>query len=108
MTNLKSREYQTAILSNTELPTTRYFFKNQYDKYFDALVFSCLEKTIRPEEKIYFLALNKLNVKPVEAVFFDDKIKYVEAARKIGINAFAFKSPDQLKKELAKLSVNFD
>lgn len=106
--NLKENGYKIGFLSNTEIPTMTYFFDNKYEEYFDEIVFSCVEKTIKPEEKIYLIALDKLQVKSQEAIFIDDKPEYVSAAVKIGINGIVFKNLDQLKKELALLSIKID
>lgn len=85
-----------------------YFYKNNYQKYFDATIFSCAEKTMKPERKIYLIALDRLEVKPQESIFIDDKPEYVEGAIRVGINGIVFENPDQLKRELALFSVNID
>jgi FMN phosphatase YigB (HAD superfamily) len=106
--NLKKNGYKVGFLSNTEIPTMNYFYENGYDRYFDVKIFSCVEKTVKPEGKIYLIALEKLKVKPQEAVFIDDKPKYVEGAKKVGINGILFKTAEQLRKELAAFSINAD
>ncbi len=99
---LKKNKYKIGILSNTEIPAMEYFYNNQYDKYFDAVVFSCAERMIKPEKSIYLLALKKLRVKPQEAIFIDDHPENVLGAEKIGMKEVLFKDLDQLKKELKK------
>src|SRR3989344_8887926 len=49
--DLRNRRYKIGFLSNTEIPTMNYFYENGYDKYFDVKIFSCVEKTVKPEEK---------------------------------------------------------
>ena len=105
---LKKEGYQIGFLSNTEIPTMNYFFENGYDKYFDVTIFSCAENTVKPEEKIYLLTLKKLNLKPSQSIFIDDKSEYIEGAKKVGINGIVFKTPQQLVKELALFSINID
>jgi len=105
---LKNKGYKTGFLSNTEIPAMNYFYDNGYERYFDALVFSCAEKMVKPEETIYRIALKKLKVKPREAIFIDDKPTYIEAARKVGIRGILFKTHDQLKKELVLFSVTLN
>jgi len=106
--NLKTNGYKLGFLSNTEIPTMQYFHEMNYDKYFDAIVFSCAEQTVKPEEKIYSVCLEKLGVKPNEAIFIDDRIDYVEGARKVGITAILFVNIEQLKRELFDLSVTIN
>lgn len=103
---LKQNDYKTGFLSNTEIPAVEHFLEKKYDQFFDALIFSCIEKTAKPEEKIYQIALDKIEVKPEEAVFIDDKAVNIEMARKIGMNGIVFKSIDQVKEELLLLSIN--
>ena len=99
---LHNRGYKVGFLSNTEVPAMKYFHEKGYDM-FDATVFSCEDGTIKPERRIYEMILDKLGVKPHEAIFIDDKEKYLEGAKKLGINAILFISPDQVKKELNSL-----
>ena len=96
------------FLSNTEIPTMEYFFENDYKKYFDATTFSCAEKTVKPEERIYNLTLKKLDVQPNESIFIDDKLDYIEGAKKVGMNGIVFKTPEQLVKELVSFSIDID
>ena len=102
---LKKNEYKVGFLSNTEIPTMEYFYDNGYEKYFDEKIFSCAEKTVKPGKKIYNIALQKLQVKPDEVIFIDDKPKYIEGAIQVGIHGIVFKNPNQLNKELTKLKI---
>ena len=106
--DLKKKGYKTGFLSNTEVPTMNYFFDNNYDTNFDAVVFSCAEGIVKPGEKIYELALKKLKVSPEEAVFIDDRPENIEGANKLKINGILFKNAKQLKKKLAVFSVKID
>ncbi|NQV08634.1 HAD family phosphatase [Candidatus Woesearchaeota archaeon] len=102
--NLKKSGYKVGFLSNTEIPATRFFKKQDYP-VFDAYVFSCFEGIIKPERKIYELALNRLGVKPEESIFIDDREENVEGAKRVGMHAIVFKDIEQLKKELESFSV---
>lgn len=101
---LRQRGYGTGLLSNTEAPAVEYFLERGYDM-FDVLVFSCVEGTRKPEGRIYEIALEKLELRPEEVVFVDDREEYASAARAVGMNAVLFKSLEQLRRELARLSV---
>ena len=105
---LKEQGYMIGFLSNTEIPAMEYFFENTYDTYFDVTTFSCAEKTRKPEEKIYTVTLEKLNVKPHEALFIDDKPHYIESAKKLGINGIVFENSDQLQEYLSSLSIRIN
>ncbi|MBU0535753.1 MAG: HAD-IA family hydrolase, partial [Nanoarchaeota archaeon] len=55
--------------------------------------------------QIYLLVLKKIGLKPEECIFIDDRKKYTDAAEKVGINGIQFRDAEQLKKELAGLSI---
>jgi epoxide hydrolase-like predicted phosphatase len=105
--SLHRSSYKTGFLSNTEDPAMKFFYEQGYDM-FDVLVFSCAEGTRKPEKRIYEIALERLGVKPKEAVFIDNQIENAKGAEKAGMNAILFKSPKQLKKELASFSIKTD
>jgi len=101
---LKERGYKIGLLSNTESPTVRFFHQQGYTM-FDATVFSCEEGTAKPEPRIYEIALERLGVKPPEAVFIDDRADFIEGARKLGMHTIRFEHPQQVKEALASLAI---
>ncbi|MHC4628961.1 MAG: HAD family hydrolase [Planctomycetota bacterium] len=104
VTSLREKGYKTALLSNTELPAVRFFHEQNYNM-FDVLVFSCVERTAKPDREIYEIALDRLGSKAQQAVLADDSCDCIRGAREAGLNAILFESMDQLKSELAKLAV---
>ncbi len=96
-----------ALLSNTEIPAMQCFYQQKYD-IFDVVVFSCVEGIKKPERKIYELALEKLGAKPSQSVFIDDRRDCINGAKEVGLNTILFKSFDQVKNELSRLSVKID
>lgn len=103
---LKASGYKTGFLSNTEMPGYEFFHKQGYDM-FDVMLFSCLEKLIKPSRQIYQNAVERLEVQPAQAVFIDDKADYAQGAREAGLNAIQFENITQVKEELAHLGVKF-
>jgi putative hydrolase of the HAD superfamily len=104
---LQKNHYRTALLSNAEIPTMRYFYQQGYDM-FDVLVFSCAEGTVKPERRIYEAALGKLGAEPNQSVFIDDKADFINGAEAVELNTILFKSAEQVKSELSQLSVKID
>ena len=49
--------------------------------------------SIKPEEKIYRLLLDKYSIVPEKAIFFDDRQVNTEAASRLGIKGVVFE-PD--------------
>ena len=96
--------YRIGLMSNTEMPMVR-FFKTRKYKWFDPEIFSCKVGARKPEAKIYEILLRKLELKPEEIVFIDDRKENIDAANQIGINGILFKNSKQLKKDLLTLSV---
>lgn len=101
---IKNRGYQVGLLSNTESPSVRFFHEQGY-AMFDAAVFSCAEGTRKPERRMYEIALERLGVKPHEAVFIDDRTDFVAGAKKLGIHTILFKNPGQVRRDLVALSI---
>lgn len=71
----------------------------------DGAVISYKEKCIKPANEIYQILMDRYNVIPENAVFLDDSLKNVEAAKKLGFNAICFESREQGIRELSKLGV---
>jgi HAD superfamily hydrolase (TIGR01509 family) len=72
---------------------------------FDLLVFSCIERVMKPQRRIYEITLERLGSKAKETVFIDDVQEYIQAAKLIGLNTILFESVDQVKDELVKFGV---
>jgi len=105
VTLLKKR-YKLALLSNIAHIHKDYICKRfKIIKTFDVVIFSYEVGLRKPEKGIYKLALRRLGTKPKETLYFDDKLEFVTAARKLGINAFQFKSVMQFKKILKKFNI---
>ena len=60
---------------------------------FDGGLFSYEVLSIKPEEKIYRLLLDKYSIVPEKAIFFDDRQVNTEAASRLGIKGVVFE-PD--------------
>lgn len=101
---LQKNGYKTGFLSNTEKVNMEYFFKQGYDM-FDEKIFSCAEGLTKPGTEIFELALKRMSVDSKDAVFIDDRERYIEGAAKAGLNTILFKTPTQAKTELEKLGV---
>lgn len=104
---LKNNGYRTAILSNAEVPTVWLFDELRYDM-FDVAVFSCAERMIKPDRKIYEVAVAGLGCQPGQAVFMDDRQENINGAKQAGLKAILFGSVNQVKSELSRLGVKSD
>jgi FMN phosphatase YigB (HAD superfamily) len=98
---LRSRGYRLLALSNTNaihFPAAQ----ERYGalRYFDAASLSYEVGAMKPAPAIYEDAIAKALCRPEECFFTDDVEVYVEGARKAGMDAVQFLSPDQLMREL--------
>lgn len=68
--------------------------------WFEGIVVSGEEKTLKPHPEFYQILLNRYQVDPTTALFIDDNIRNTEAARTLGMDSIHFKSPAQLRADL--------
>jgi putative hydrolase of the HAD superfamily len=88
--------FKTGIISNA-WSDARPILNRQFnlDGYVDAAIYSAEVKLAKPDARIYQLALERLSVKPEEAVFVDDVLENVEAARALGMCGVQFQNTAQ-------------
>lgn len=89
--DVQKQGFKLGILSN--MP---HQFLERYEQEIPPFVaadygcFSCRLHLIKPEPEIYLNCLKGLGVKADEAVFFDDLARNIDAAKKLGFNAFVW------------------
>ena len=97
--------FQTGIISNA-WPDAREAVKAHVNgEAFDVILFSGEEAVEKPDPEIYRRALARLNVAPAEAVFVDDMLPNVEAARALGMGEVHFQPGVELRMALGKLGI---
>jgi len=96
-------KYRTGLLSNAWSDMREYLVSQKIDDAFDQLIISAEVGIMKPDARIYQLALEKLGVAPAEAVFVDDFAVNIEGARAVGMYAIQFTRLDQTVEELKKL-----
>ena len=64
------------------------------------MVISGIERVMKPDHRIFELALNRFGIKAEETVFIDDNPKNVQAACELGIKGVLFQSKDLLLSKL--------
>ena len=73
--------------------------------WFDGRVVSGEEKMRKPFPEFYQLLLDRFGLNVEETLFIDDNTRNAKAAEAMGFKTIIFKSPFQLKEELAKLGI---
>jgi HAD superfamily hydrolase (TIGR01509 family) len=71
------------------------------DGLFDQLIISAEVKMVKPDPRIFHLAVERLGVQPSEAAFVDDIAENVIAAREVGLKAIQYKNTHQTITQLA-------
>lgn len=99
------KDFKTAVLSNTELAAKPYCLAHRAD-YFDVKVFSCDEGFIKPQRELYEICLQRLEVKPQEAIFIDDLQDNVAGARAVGLQAIHYVSYQELLEQLQEFGIH--
>lgn len=100
------KKYKIALLSNASSPHLRSVISTAgISKLFDEIVISSEIGHIKPSKEIFNYALDKIGIKPDEAVFIDDNINFVKQARKLGIKSINFTGVDSLISNLKEIGI---
>lgn len=99
--NSLSEKYPVWLLSNTN---SYHILEEKRFKLFDKItggIYSFEVGSRKPEEDIYFKALEIAGTTAEKSLFIDDLIENVEMARSLNMNAIHFKSIRDLQKQLS-------
>lgn len=92
--------YKVGAISNAWNGLRAFMEREKFADVFDAIVISAEVGAAKPAEKIYRIALEKLQVKPQEAVFVDDFIENIEACEKLGMQGIHFTNAESVLTQL--------
>ena len=97
-------DFKTGLLSNAFSDLRRLVAETlKFADAFDEMIISAEVGLVKPDPRIYHLALDRLGIAPEAAVFIDDFSRNVEAARAVKLHAIHFKDPQQARRELEGL-----
>jgi epoxide hydrolase-like predicted phosphatase len=96
--------YRVGLLSNA-LTDLRPFLTDilQIGGDFDELIISAEVGLMKPDPRIYQIALQRLQVAPEEAVFIDDFQHNIDGAQAVGLHGIRFINTDQVLADLQAL-----
>ena len=95
------------VLSNTNAIHIEFILEHHpFMSGFDGLVFSHEVGMLKPDPAIFQYTLDKYGLAAGRTVYFDDITVYVEAARRLGIQAIHYRDFGQARAELTKLGVS--
>ena len=71
------------------------------------MVISGIERVMKPDPRIFQLALQRFGIKAEETVFIDDNPNNVAAANALGITGILFEGKEQLERDLTALNTSY-
>jgi len=97
-------QYKTGLISNA-WSGMRVMLHTQVPiaDAFDALVISAEEKMMKPDPRIYQLALDRLKVRADEAIFLDDVQVNIDVCNALGMHGVHFTSSEQARRDIRAL-----
>jgi glucose-1-phosphatase len=104
-----AKHYRLGLLSNTDpIHVAKLESSYEFFRFFPAgaRTYSCTVGASKPNPIIYQASLKACRVRAQEAVYIDDILAYVEAARRLGMGGIHFQSAEQLQTELQTLGVD--
>jgi len=96
-------DYFVGLISNAWPDLRDYIASQKFDDAFDHMVISGEVGVMKPEPRIYQIALDQAGVSPNEAVFVDDFYENIEGCRAVGMHGIHFRDPQEALAELRKL-----
>ena len=100
--SLKPR-FKIGIISNAWSQIADSLVEWGIDDAFEMVVGSGDVGIMKPDPRIFQIALEQLSVEPAQAVFVDDFIQNIHGAQALGISAIHFRSREQAIQELERL-----
>ena len=73
-------------------------------EYFDSVTISAEEGVMKPDPRIYRIALARAGVQPDEALFIDDALRNIEGARACGMGTLHYVGPVAARRQLVMLT----
>lgn len=92
-----------AVLSNTNLVHWQFVTDGRFPHFNECFLpplLSCEARAMKPDRRIYEIAIQRAGVEPREIFFVDDRPENVVGAKLAGIDAVQFTTPEQLVADL--------
>jgi 2-haloacid dehalogenase len=102
----EQKSHRLYALTNWSEQTFPWALDNfEFLHWFEGIVVSGVEKTRKPFPEIYQILFDRYKIDPTSALFIDDNLNNIVAAKKLGLNTIHFLSPAQLNEELKFLEL---
>jgi FMN phosphatase YigB (HAD superfamily) len=94
---------KTGLISNAWDGLRPWIVSQKFDDAFEHMTISAEIGVAKPDVRVYEHALEKLSVKPAEAVFVDDVEKNIAACEALGMHGVLFRTPEQALADVKQL-----
>jgi putative hydrolase of the HAD superfamily len=104
------KRYRLVLVSNTNALHFE-MIRETYGhllRHFDDLVLSYEVHAMKPQPEIFQVAVERAGCRPEECFYTDDIAAYIEAARRMGIDAVVFESRMQLEEEMRRREIEWE
>lgn len=102
----ESKQYRLYALTNWSAETFPWALESfEFLSWFEGIVVSGVEKTRKPFPEIYEILLLRYSIIAEKAIFIDDSLKNVEAARKLNMDGIHFQGAKTLSVELSNRGI---
>ena len=93
-------KYKTGLISNAWSDLRDFVVREKFDDAFDGMIISAEVGAMKPEARIFQIALEQFGVKPKEAIFIDDVLENIEGCEKVGMKGVHFKDAESTLQQL--------
>ena len=95
--------YKTGLISNAWSDLRDYIVREKFDDAFDHIIISAEVGAVKPEAKIYQVALEQAGVQAHEAVFVDDFAVNIDGCEKVGMQGIYFEDTESTLLQLKEI-----
>jgi 2-haloacid dehalogenase len=103
---LKELNYRLFGLTNWSAETFPIaYHRFSFFKEFEGIVVSGIEKTVKPDKKIFRILLNRYQIHPEDSLFIDDNINNIKTADELGFRTIHVIENMNLKNSLEAMNI---
>lgn len=103
------KKYKVALLTNANSSYLRALLdETGIGSIFDEVIISSEVGFIKPSKEVFKHTLNKLKIKPAEAIFIDDNPSFCQSAEAIGIKSICFQGVNALISNLKEIGIIYN
>lgn len=96
-------KYKTGLISNAWNDLRDFIVREKFDDAFDKMIISAEVGVMKPDARIFQIALEQVGVSPNETIFVDDFYVNIEGCEKVGIKGIHFRDAESTLRQLKEL-----